>query len=333
MSEHTGTHRISEHNEGTRVGTAYDPAHDVPALGAREAFIVAYDRLRGLASIVKRPAVLVAAVDGLARVVEAVVVEAGHSLVIGRHTQCGLRLLDETVALRQLVAHAQATSTASAPIIRLWDLNTHEPFTTEDGQPNAAVIAEGTLYVAVGQYALLFVPTRGAAEPAWHRRAEEAWAAIPPRQFIDKRNPKEVRGRLSKRVRSDGQDFYTPITRVNPLMLLEEGADPEDAWGELELKREQGLVRHRFSADNLERGVLVGRYERCGIALEELGNVSRVHLILVRLGEHVLAIDTASSNGTWRDGKEVETVILDELDSLKLADEIRVLWRRLSDDE
>ena len=49
-------------------------------LEMREAFIAAYDRLRGLARGARRPAVLVAAVDGRARVVDAMCVESGHSL-------------------------------------------------------------------------------------------------------------------------------------------------------------------------------------------------------------------------------------------------------------
>jgi hypothetical protein len=67
-------------------------------LGAHEAFIAAYDRLSGLARVARRPAVLAAAVDDRARVVEAVLVESGD------------------VSLRQLVLYAQAESPDTAPV-------------------------------------------------------------------------------------------------------------------------------------------------------------------------------------------------------------------------
>jgi len=74
--------------------------------------------------------------------------------------------------------------------------------------------------------------------------------------------------------------------------------------------------------------VLLGRYERCGIPLKA-SNLSRVHLLLVRLGADVLAIDIASTNGTWRGTTEVRTTSLEELDSLTLGADLHVYWRRL----
>lgn len=330
MSEHTGVHRISSVNEGTRVGGLRELELRARPLEAREAFIAAYDRLRELASIARRPAVLVAAVDGRARVVEAVLVESGHSLTIGRHTLCGLRLPSEAISLRQLVAYARSESPGAAPVIRLWDLNTEQPFLTEDGQPHAAAMAQGVLYAAVGPYALLFVPTRGPAGAPWPARAEEAWRALPPRQFIDRRTPGAVRRRHSKRLRLDGQEYHTQVTGLGPLLMLGEDERPEAAWGELRLERGPRVETHRISLARLEQGVLLGRYERCGIPLAELHSLSRVHLLLVWMGEEVLAIDTASTNGTWRGRTEIETTVLGESDSLELGESLRLHWRRLS---
>ena len=178
MSEDTGIHRLADRNEKTRVVGL--PVDFLRPLDAHAAFIAAYDRLSGLAGIVQRPSVLVAAVDVRARVCEAVVVEAGHSVIIGRHTQCGLQLPESTIALRHLVVHASAETPEAAPVIRLWDLNTGQPFLTEDGKQNTAVIAEGPLYAVVGPYALLMIPTRGPAGAPWPTRAEEAWRSLPP---------------------------------------------------------------------------------------------------------------------------------------------------------
>ncbi len=321
---------MSDQNEKTSVALVDGLELPPPSpLGAREAFIVAHDRLKGLARIARCPAVLVAAVDERARVVGAVIVESGDSLVIGRHTRCGLRLESNTVSLRQLAVYARSEAPGAAPVIRLWDLNTQHPFLTEDGERNAAVSAQGMLYAAVDEYALLLIPTRGPSEPPWPERAEDAWNALPPRQFVDRSLPNAVRRQHSQRLRLDGQPYHTQVTREIPLMMLGEHEGPEDVWGELQLVGTKRLESHRISLERLEQGVLLGRYDRCGIPLAELQSVSRVHLLLVQLGEELLAIDTASTNGTCRGRTRIETTTLDDVDSLALGGALQLHWRRL----
>jgi hypothetical protein len=301
-----------------------------PLLEMREAFIAAYERLRGLARVARRPAVLVAAVDDRARVVDAMSVGSGQSLVIGRHTSCGLRLPCDTLSLRHLVAHARSDPPDTEPVLWLWDLNTGQHFMTEDGRLNAAVMAQGPLYTAVGPYALLFIPIRGHSGASWPARAEEAWRGLPPRQFFDRRYPETAHLQRSRLLRPDGRRYQTDISRVGPLLTLSGPEERETAWGELRLERGREVERHILSLERLEQGVLLGRYERCGIQLSEgLGSLSRVHLLLVRLGEDVLAIDTASTNGTWRGRTEIETTRLGDPDSLVLGSVLRLHWRRL----
>jgi hypothetical protein len=200
---------------------------------------------------------------------------------------------------------------------------------TEDGHPNEAVMAQGPLYAAVGQYALLFIPTRGRFGGTWLARAEEAWRALPPRQFIDRHHPNAARLQRSMRLRLDGRQYQTDISRMGPLLSLSEYEGGEPSWGELRLVRDREVERHSISRERLAQGVLLGRYDRCGIRLSGLGSISRVHLLLVRLGEDVLAIDTASTNGTWRGRKEIETTTLGDPDSLELGSFLRLHWRRL----
>jgi hypothetical protein len=321
---------MRDENEKTRVGGLALLESLRSPLGAQEAFIAAYDRLSGLARIARHPTVLAVAVDERARVLQAVIVESGHSLIIGRHTECGLRLTSDGVSLRQLALYAQPESPDTAPVIRLWDLNTEQPFFTEDGQPNTAVSAQGLLYVSLGSYALLFVPIRGPSEPPWPDRAEQAWRAHPSRQFIDRRVPDASRPRPAPSQQVDGRGDYTNIVRLGPLLLLlGENEGPEAAWGELRLESEEQKERHRISLERLEQGVLLGRYERCGILLKELDRLSRVHLLLVLVDEELLAIDTASTHGTWRGSKQIETTTLEDLDSLELAEDLRLHWCRL----
>ena len=329
MSENLGIREPWSDNERTAYRA---PRKDRGPLSASKAFRAAYRVLRELRHEVEGPAVLGVAVDGEGRVVGAVSVEPGHSLIIGRHTGCGLRLPADTVALRQLALYAQSGTAGAAPDIRLWDLNTERLFLTEDGEANAAVIAQGLLYVSVDAYALLLLPlVGGASAPAWPERAEDAWDALPPRYFVDQRAPSADRHRHSRALRLDGQEYQTRITKVGPLMLLSGHERPEDAWGSLRLVDSGRTEEHHISLSRLEQGVLLGRYERCGIPLSAgSSRLSRVHLLLVRTGGEVLAIDTASTNGTWRGPVPVHTTALEATDSLELGDnDLLVHWRRL----
>ncbi len=342
MSEYTGVHELPGENEGTRVALFPLEESRQRPLDAHAAFIAAYDRLSGLAGIAPRPSVLVAAVNARARVVEAVVVEAGHSLIIGRHTECGLQLRDKLLSLRHLALHAWAETPGAAPLIRLWDLNTGQPFLTEDGQPNAAVIAEGALYASVGEFALLFVPTLGPTGTPWPARAEEAWRALPPREFIDRRRADPTRLSRSLRVRPDGREYITDIfrvrqehdtssiSRVGPLLMLGEDVPLEEAWGVLVLEQGSRVTKYYLSLEHLDQGVLLGRYDRCGLHLSNADGISRVHLLLVRSGDDVLVIDTASTNGTWRGKTQLYTEALRDPDSLRLSNDIRIQWRRVA---
>ena len=97
------------------------------------------------------------------------------------------------------------------------------------------------------------LPTRGPAEPPWPARAEEAWSALPPRQFIERQPPDASRMQHSQPLRRpDSQDYYTPIHRMAPLLLLGEREGPEDAWGELLLERKQWVSTHHVSLARLE---------------------------------------------------------------------------------
>jgi FHA domain-containing protein len=317
-------------NHRTRLGGTDLPPLLHSPLEMREAFIAAHGELSGLAREVRRPMVLVAAVDEHGRVVDAVGVESGHSLVIGRHTGCGLRLECDSVSLRHLVAHARPAAPGTPPLLWLWDLHTGRPFMTEDGRFNAAVRTQGPLYAAVGPYALLFIPLQGPGEAPWPARAEAVWRALPARRFLDQRSAGAAALARPGRRRLDGRPYQTDVSRLGALLTLSEPGEPESPWAELRLEWEGRVERHVLSRERLGQGVLLGRYERCGIRLSQgLGSLSRVHLLLVRLGEEVLAIDTASTNGTWRGHMEIETTRLHEQDSLVLGNRLRLHWRRL----
>ena len=77
----------------------------------------------------------------------------------------------------------------------------------------------------------------------------------------------------------------------------------------------------------LERGILIGRYERCLNLGEELSTLSRVHLLIPKIGLDVMAIDTASTFGSVRRSGAFESVVLKDEDEVLLADVLLVEWQ------
>jgi hypothetical protein len=331
--ERTGVFGPFSRNEPTYVPGEHRGEPKITA-GPRESFLIAYDRLAELASAARRPAFAVAAVDGRLRVVASELLETGASFAIGRHTKCRLRLLSEAVSLRHVVALAVPGALGGSPVLRVWDLNTGQPFRTEDGQENAAVASEGATYLAIGQFAVWFLPC--GAGRSWPARAADAWKALPSRSFVDRRSPalqdrrNNVRA-LPRAPFESLQDEPTSVTSYGPPLLLGGGGDdePEIAWGTIRLQSGMSKARRSISAERLEQGILVGRYERCGLSLGQIDiNVSRVHLLLVRIGADVWAIDTGSSNGVRRKGQPVEAVILNNTDQLEFGSGMMLNWSK-----
>jgi hypothetical protein len=304
-------------------------------VGPRESFLIAYDRLAELTSAARRPAFAIAAVDGRSRVVAAELLETGSSLAIGRHTKCRVRLLSEAISLRHVVALALPGAAGAAPVLRVWDLNTGLPFRTEDGQDNGAVASEGATYLSIGQFALWFLPC-GPGRP-WPARGAEAWKALPQRSFVDRRSPvsRDKRAGMNALPRPRHEPMReerTWVTSYGPPLLLGGGGEdePEIAWGTIRLQSGTSKARRKVSAERLEQGILVGRYERCGLSLGQIDiNVSRVHLLLVRIGADVWAIDTGSSNGVRRKGEAVEAVILANNDQLEFGSGMVLNWSKM----
>jgi hypothetical protein len=196
-------HGTSYENTRTREGGGTDWVHRPPGLSAREAFIAAYDRLRELAGVAQRPAMLAAAVDPYGQTVDSALIAPGHSLILGRHTGCGLRLLDEGFALRHLVAHARPAPPGAAPLIRLWDLHTWRAFITEDGQPCVAVTAQPR------RRSLGPVPST----PVHGGMPARSPPASPP--ALGSGRPAHARRRVRSSSREPG-----PLSRVSPSYLL-----------------------------------------------------------------------------------------------------------------
>ena len=294
------------------------------ALDPHEAFLGVHERLRAAAGSTEH-AVAVVAVDTRGRILAETGLEDGRALVIGRHSQCLFRLRAGDVSLRQLAAHVRVED--GAPVTRLWDLRSGHPFATEDGTAASAVVAEGPLFVTVGEYAILFVPAARFAGAPWPSGGEPAWHALPRREFIERRGATSVGPRLPVIKLAKGS---SRITRLDAPSML--GVDPPvgPTWAEIVVRDPSGGVRHHVSTDQISRGVLLGRSSRCQIGHDVDGLISRVHLLVVRIGAEVWAIDTASTNGTKRNGVEIEAAVLRDEDALELPGGTTVYFKRLA---
>lgn len=330
LDRRTGGRDPRELNSGTQVEGAQSflGPRVVAPLGPREAFLVAYDRLALLAGIAAGPAVIVAAVDSNARVTASLLLQDRQALIIGRHTQCGLRIEDDAVSLRHVAALLRFEG--KQPVLHVRDLGTDRFFLTEDGRPNAGVIADGPLYVAIGSVAIWFFPC---ASVSVHERAEDAWRGLAPRAFLDRRPPSEgVRPALAHRPAAPRDDArITAVTRIDPPLLLGDGDDPEIAWGTLRLTIADRREKRAISAERLERGILLGRYGRCSVLLDTPEHtISRVHALLVRLGAEVWILDTASTHGVKRGiDARVQAEVLRDEDTLSLGREVMMEWTRI----
>ncbi len=84
---------------------------------------------------------------------------------------------------------------------------------------------------------------------------------------------------------------------------------------------------HAVWSDQLERGILVGRDDRCSHGGQDEGNLSRVHLVLLSVDDEVWAIDTASTNGTRAfSGPPFRQLLLSGETQLILADALALRW-------
>jgi hypothetical protein len=107
-----------------------------------------------------------------------------------------------------------------------------------------------------------------------------------------------------------------------------EGDEPEVGWGTLRLAHQDYREKRAVSAEALEQGVLVGRYQRCGLRVGGPDCVSRVHLLLVRIGAELWAIDTASTHGVRRNERALDAGVLGDVDSLSLPGAVTLEWKR-----
>jgi hypothetical protein len=256
--------------------------------------------------------------------------------VVGRHTQCGIVLADDPfVALRHLLVRSIALPSGGLAL-RVFDLHTDSGFVLPDGSRQTSIFAEGPVAIGVGEYALVALP---------HELNGEQLPGELPRPVVE--TPAAVHEQLQalQAAMSPYRANALPsrgsrITLMPRLMMVGEPLPPSlgrIVGGAYALTLERGgrSAGVTLSAEDLDRGVVIGRSEKCHS--EELRrvtdvNTSRVHLLLLREGPVVFAYDLASTQGTFAFGSPVRRLPLPDAGAMlylgRGEQAVRLTWVR-----
>ena len=250
--------------------------------------------------------------------------EQGAFGVIGRHECCALTLLDDEISLRHALVRV-TRNTGDEVRVRLIDLGSSNTFHTEDNQACKSVMAEGPMFINLLGYQLFLLPTGTLSASGWSDDPEATWQSFPERIYFDQRMPERMVGRPAQPAQGrNRRHTYMTLLPAAQHLRARPGAGG-NALGTILLSAESTQIAHRVSQEDLERGVLIGRYERCQLA-GATGSLSRVHLVLLLDGGDVWAVDTASLNGTIVEGQRISAIQLDREIELKLPSGMGMRW-------
>ena len=181
-----------------------------------------------------------------------------------------------------------------------------------------------------------------AGEVPWSADAEEVWSRRPRVEVVAESLPDARPAGPVKRHRGARRAVMGhPVTRVTQIPGAVEATLtgigqplPADTVATLAVDLpERRELLYALSAASLRRGVLLGRYARCGVRARGFGSVqsvSRVHALILGDAERATVLDTASSGGIFVDGAPVRVADLGERATIELSAGNAMLWRRLS---
>lgn len=236
--------------------------------------------------------------------------------VVGRHTQCSVVLPEDPfVALRHVLVRSIALPSGGVAL-RMLDLHTGIGFVLPDGSCRTSIFAEGPIAVALGEYALVALPTES--------KGDELPGEMPA-PLVDM--PSAVRDQLQAlavamspyRVNARPANRTSRITLMpSPVMVgepLPPNLDRLASGGRhaLTLVRGGRSATVMITEEDLARGVVIGRSEKCHSEMLRRitdENTSRVHVLVLREGGVIYAYDLASTQGTFVNGMPARRVVL-----------------------
>lgn len=256
--------------------------------------------------------------------------------VVGRHTQCSVVLPDDPfVALRHVIVRSIALP-AGGVALRVLDLHTGLGFVLPDGTRHTSIFAEGPIALALGEYALVALPTES---------KDDELPSEMPAPVVETPQPTQDQLDVLAAAMSPYRVNARPLNRTSRITLMPRpvmvGEPMPPSLGRLAnggnyaitLSRSGRSATVTIAEHDLARGVVIGRSEKCHdetLRRVTNENTSRVHVLVLREGPIVYAYDLASTQGTFVNGLPTRRVILEEGGtSLTLGrghDAVRFLW-------
>jgi hypothetical protein len=306
----------------------------------RELYLKAYPRFAPALREIDEPGVAIVAIDelsgraaGIARLYARV--DRHVAAIIGRHDACDLYLSGSaSLALRHLAVVLDPVTSykrGEANVqFRVFDLRTTEGLVDEEGRQLRGLRAEGPALLRCGGYAVCVFPIGDPTD--WPASATDAWDMTPERVYFDELE-QPPNGSLPG-VPLRGANLNTSVImrthgpRDTGMKLVTQG----DVAGTIEIQTPHNRGAITVGEGALRDGVLLGRYARCdGAGLADDPSLSRVHAMIINIDDRLLAIDTASFNGTRIHGEERARVIpLDAATDLRLGSNTKLRWRWLA---
>ncbi|CAN5923860.1 hypothetical protein BH11MYX4_BH11MYX4_63920 [soil metagenome] len=305
------------HNLATEHFSGYQPAPDVDL---RQAYGFARGVVRQLPAERWAPRLghRLVWVRGAAFACNTLVASDEAFAVVGRHTQCGIVLPEDPfVALRHVLVRSIALPSGGVAL-RVLDLHTGLGFGLPDGSRHSSIFAEGPIAIALGEYALVALPTETSGD--------ELPGELPPPVM---ETPPHVREQLQAlasamspyRVNARSSNRMSRITLMPRPVMVGEAMPPNlgrlAAGGHyaLTLTRGERSATVTLSEEDIARGVMIGRSEKCHTEMLRRitdENTSRTHILILREGGTVWAYDLASTHGTFINGVPARRVQLAE---------------------
>lgn len=225
--------------------------------------------------------------------------ELPAAVIVGRHSQCNLQvnsLLTE-LSLRHLAVLSYWSD--DGLWVQIHDLETAVGFGSHHGAALRSVRFSGTATFSLGRLGLgVFETGRGMPE------LEGLCRTLPESVYFAARSSH----RRPSMVPSRADGSVTHIEDRPRSVYLKDVPATGVEVGRIRLW-DGGDVREAPVTDEaLERGILLGRYPRCAFSFEQNDNVSRVHMMLLKLDGRNYLVDTASTNGLCKRDREDESV-------------------------
>lgn len=334
----TGKQRKHAQNAETMI-VDLDPALTGSAF--KKMFIRHYDRIRDLCEGYQRAGLAMVAIDhrGVGGTVcLGAKVDQINVAIVGRHGMADLFLdADASLSLRHLAVIIYPHTADEDVRFRLVDLRTATSFMDENGRKLEALEAEGPLFITCGRYVIFCLPTGD--DLPWPEDPGQGWECIPERVYLDDTIAEPDRWRRGRRGRASAKD---PVRKARTLVQSVPGPslarrrlveDGEIALGRLTITSGDGSNDMVIGPAAAGEGILLGRYRRCdthGLPVLSHENISRVHLMLIRIAGRVYVIDTASTNGIHVGSQEIRSMALGHGQDFELGENLASMtWSRV----